>query len=116
MLLEWFRVDQVTVLMVEGDALRLRAHEGHLTPSLAMGAMLARLVAVLRGADLKKPPSISETVDWARALVLLHADALQPDLVRETLNVLLKFEQDIVAVEPKLNDLLGRASEVSGGE
>jgi len=36
--------------------------------------------------------------------------------VRETLNVLLKFEQDIVAVEPKLNDLLGRAAEVSGGE
>jgi diguanylate cyclase (GGDEF)-like protein len=41
LLLEWFRVDQVTVLMVEGDALRLRAHEGHLTPSLAMGAMLS---------------------------------------------------------------------------
>jgi diguanylate cyclase (GGDEF)-like protein len=41
LLLEWFRVDQVTVLMVEGDALRIRAHEGRLTPSLAMGAMLS---------------------------------------------------------------------------
>jgi hypothetical protein len=60
---------------------------------------------------LRKTPSISETVDWARALVLLHADALDADLVRETLNVLLKYEQDIVAVEPKLADLVARAAE-----
>ena len=77
---------------------------------------LVAFVQSLRDIELRKVPSISETVDWARALVLLHADALSPDLVRETLNVLLKYEQDIVAVEPKLNDLLGRASEVSGGE
>jgi len=77
---------------------------------------LVAFVQSLRDLELRKIPSISETVDWARALVLLHADALSPDVVRETLNVLLKFEQDIVAVEPKLNDLLGRASEVSGGE
>jgi MoxR-like ATPase len=77
---------------------------------------LVAFVQSLRDLELRKTPSISETVDWARALVLLHADALAPDLVRETLNVLLKFEQDIVAVEPKLNELLGRASEVTGGE
>jgi MoxR-like ATPase len=77
---------------------------------------LVAFVQSLRGLELRKVPSISETVDWARALVLLHADALQTDLVRETLNVLLKFEQDIVAVEPKLNDLLARSSEGGGGE
>jgi MoxR-like ATPase len=77
---------------------------------------LVAFVQSLRDIELRKVPSISETVDWARALVLLHASALDADVVRETLNVLLKFEQDIVAVEPKLNDLLGRASEVSGGE
>ena len=77
---------------------------------------LVAFVQSLRDLELRKVPSISETVDWARALVLLHAEALAPDVVRETLNVLLKFEQDIVAVEPKLNELLGRASEVSGGE
>ena len=65
---------------------------------------LVAFVQSLREMELRKVPSISETVDWARALVLLHADALDADLVRETLNVLLKFEQDIVAVEPKLND------------
>jgi MoxR-like ATPase len=77
---------------------------------------LVAFVQSLRDLELRKVPSISETVDWARALVLLHAEALSTDVVRETLNVLLKFEQDIVAVEPKLNDLLGRAAEVSGGE
>ena len=77
---------------------------------------LVAFVQSLREIELRKVPSISETVDWARALVLLHADALSTDLVRETLNVLLKYEQDIVAIEPKLNELLGRASEVSGGE
>jgi MoxR-like ATPase len=77
---------------------------------------LVAFVQSLRGMELRKVPSISETVDWARALVLLHADALSADLVRETLNLLLKFEQDIVAVEPKLNELLGRASEAAGGE
>ena len=68
---------------------------------------LVAFVQSLRDIDLRKLPSISETVDWARALVLLHAHALEPDLVRETLNVLLKFEQDIVAVEPKIGELSG---------
>jgi len=77
---------------------------------------LVTFVQGLRRLDLRKPPSISETVDWARALVLLHAGALSTDVVRETLNVLLKYEQDIVAIEPKLNELLGRASGAAGGE
>ena len=77
---------------------------------------LVAFVQSLRTIELRKVPSISETVDWARALVLLHAEALSTDVVRETLNVLLKYEQDIVAIEPRLNDLLGRASEASGGE
>jgi MoxR-like ATPase len=67
---------------------------------------LVAFVQSLRTQDLRKPPSISETVDWARALVLLHADSLSPDLVRDTLNVILKFEQDIQAVEPQVVELL----------
>jgi MoxR-like ATPase len=67
---------------------------------------LVGFVQALRGLDLRKPPSISETVDWARVLVLLNADTLDPDLVRETLNVLLKFEQDIAAVEPQIGELI----------
>ncbi|MGZ6004505.1 MAG: AAA family ATPase, partial [Caulobacteraceae bacterium] len=56
---------------------------------------LVSFVQSLRTLDLRKSPSISETVDWARVLVLLNADTLDADLVRETLSVLLKFEQDI---------------------
>lgn len=69
---------------------------------------LVGFVQALRSIDLRKAPSISETVDWARALVLLHADSLDPALVRDTLNVILKFEQDIAAVEPQIVELLQR--------
>jgi len=67
---------------------------------------LVSFVQSLRHMDLRKSPSISETVDWARVLILLHAHALDPEMVRETLNVLLKFEQDIVAVEPKIVEIM----------
>ncbi len=72
----------------------------------SLNEQLVRFVQALRTADLRKPPSISETVDWARALILLHANALEPTMVRETLNVLLKFEQDIAAVEPQIGKLM----------
>ncbi|ACG79456.1 conserved hypothetical protein [Phenylobacterium zucineum HLK1] len=69
---------------------------------------LVAFVQSLRTMDLRKSPSISETVDWARALVLLHADSLSAEVVRDTLNVILKFEQDIAAVEPQVVELLHR--------
>ncbi|MFZ4066572.1 MAG: AAA family ATPase [Phenylobacterium sp.] len=72
-------------------------------------AQLVDFVQSLRGLDLRKSPSISETVDWARALILLNADALDGEVVRDTLNVLLKFEQDIVAVEPQIAELIRQA-------
>ena len=83
-------------------ATRVPGIEGTLTKSLVA------FVQSLRTLDLRKPPSISETVDWARALILLHADSLEPAMVRDTLNVILKFEQDIVAVEPQIVELLHR--------
>ena len=59
-------------------------------------------IQLLRTHDLRKLPSVSETIDWARVLLLLHADHLEPDTVRVTLNVLLKFETDVKAVESKI--------------
>ncbi len=70
---------------------------------------MVRFVQELRGLDLRKLPSVSETIDWARTVLLLHARELDPELVRGTLNVLLKFEADIEAAEARLGDLL-RAS------
>jgi MoxR-like ATPase len=56
---------------------------------------VARAVQKVRSLDLKKAPSLSETLDWARALTLLNADLLTPELVGETLNVILKYEVDL---------------------
>ena len=52
------------------------------------------LDARLREQDMKKLPAVSESLDWARALVLLHADSLEPELVEQTLTLVLKNEQD----------------------
>lgn len=67
---------------------------------------LVNFVHNLRELDLKKQPAISETIDWARSLVLLHADALDRELVSNTLNVLLKHEDDIEQAKGDLNTLL----------
>ena len=76
-----------------------------------LNAQLVSFVQALRLMDLKKSPSISETVDWARALLLLHASALDADLVKETLNVILKFEQDVAVVEPQIREILNPPTE-----
>lgn len=52
-------------------------------------------IAKIRSLDLKKPPSISETLDWAQSLALLNADVLSAELVASTLNLVLKHEGDI---------------------
>ncbi|MCG9915666.1 MAG: MoxR family ATPase [Phenylobacterium sp.] len=70
---------------------------------------LVGFVHALREMDLRKSPSISETVDWARALILMHADSLDAAMVRDTLNVILKYEQDIQMVEPQVSELLRTA-------
>jgi len=72
---------------------------------------LVSFVQQLRGLDLKKVPSVSETIDWARVLVLLHASALEVDLVRDTLNVLLKFEADIEIAGKQLATLTHKAQD-----
>jgi MoxR-like ATPase len=56
---------------------------------------IAALVAVLRAADLRKPPSVAESLDWARTLLALGAGELTDDITRRTLSVLLKYERDI---------------------
>jgi MoxR-like ATPase len=74
--------------------------------SARLRRQLVGFVQALRGLDLKKLPSVSETIDWARVLVLLHARELDADLVRETLNVLLKVESDIKAADPQIAPLV----------
>ncbi len=63
---------------------------------------MVAFIQELRELDLKKVPAISETIDWARTLMLLHTESLDADLVRDTLNVILKFQEDIVNVDSEI--------------
>ena len=66
---------------------------------------LVRTVRVLRGLELRKAPSVAETIDWGRTLLALGLDTLDDDAVRATLGVVLKHQSDAVkaAAELRLN-------------
>jgi len=75
-------------------------------------SLLTSLVAViqqLRTLDLKKQPSVSETLDWARALILPSAEALDRQQVSDTLHILLKYQQDIERVIAELPSIHQRS-------
>jgi len=71
---------------------------------------LVHFVQAVRELDLKKQPSVSETIDWARVLLLLNANQLDAEMVRDTLNVFLKFEEDIASVDQQLYELTRAAT------
>jgi MoxR-like ATPase len=71
---------------------------------------IVAFVHEVRTLDLKKLPSVSETIDWARVMLLLHASVLDPDTVRDTLNVLLKYEIDMESVVPQISEMIDKAS------
>ena len=70
---------------------------------------IVAFVHEVRTLDLKKQPSVSETIDWARVLLLLHASSLSTEVVRDTLNVLLKYEVDMETVNPLVSELIDKA-------
>ena len=65
-------------------------------------------VQAVRKLDLKKLPSISETLDWARALLLLNVQSLEEPLVQETLSTILKYEGDIRKGQDELRDFVAK--------
>jgi len=73
-----------------------------------LAAEAARFVGAIRKLGLRKPPSIAETLDWARALVRLGVRELDTDAVRTALGVLLKHEDDRAKVESKASTLAPR--------
>lgn len=64
------------------------------------------VVQGIRKLDLKKVPSISETLDWAKALTLLNVSHLDESVVNETLNTILKYEGDVRKAEAELKEYL----------
>lgn len=67
-----------------------------------LGGEVARVMQALRRMKLQKVPGIAETLDWAHALAALHADHLDPTLVRETLGCVLKEAEDLKRLEAEL--------------
>jgi MoxR-like ATPase len=108
------------------DALRRRCLHAHLDyPSPArelaivalrvpdiqedLARQLVTFVNQVRAMDLRKAPSISETVDWARGLVVLGARSLDPALVQDTMGLLIKREDDRSKVEQHARELVESA-------
>jgi MoxR-like ATPase len=78
--------------------------------SQALAVQIAQVVRSLRTIDLKKKPSVSETLDWARTLVVLGRDEIGDEDATATLHILLKYQSDI---ERATKELLGRSRPVA---
>lgn len=76
----------------------------------ALRNQLVAFIQKVRAMDLRKVPAVSETIDWAHTLVLLHADTLERGLVQQTLNVILKHQDDVDSVRRELPNLLRQSS------
>jgi MoxR-like ATPase len=81
----------------------------------ALAKALVAFVGSLRALDLRKAPSVGETLDWARALATLGARHLDPALVADTLGALVKFEEDRAKVTERLPKLIAGASAGADG-
>ena len=86
----------------ELEIIRLKVPE---VPERLARAVVAA-VQKIRALELRKPPSVSESIDWARSLVILNAKELDPALVESTLTMLVKYEKDIERVKGALDKVL----------
>jgi MoxR-like ATPase len=82
----------------EKDIVRVRVPE----IDDALADQIARVVRSIRSLELKKAPSISETIDWARTLLYLGKPQIDPEVIGETLHVLLKYQSDITKARKEL--------------
>ena len=82
------------------------------TPDLpeTIGRKLVEIVHQIRELDLKKPPSIAESIDWARALLLLGANDIDADTFRETMSVIVKHRTDLDTVAARVGVKLDPAA------
>lgn len=88
----------------------VRARVPEIPPRLL--AQVVGFVQSLRRLDVRKPPSIGETLDWARALVVLNSQELEASLVEETLSLILKHQEDLQKVRGEIHRLTRQAASV----
>jgi MoxR-like ATPase len=87
------------------------------TPELddQLARKLVEVIAMVRELDLKKPPSIAESIDWARALLLLGAADIDARTFTETMSIIVKHRTDLDVVAERVGVKLGRAEGSLGG-
>jgi MoxR-like ATPase len=83
----------------------VRLHAPELSDTVAR--KLVSIIQQVRDLDLKKPPSIAESIDWARALLLLGADDISPDVFRETMSIIVKHRTHLDPVAERVGVRLG---------
>jgi MoxR-like ATPase len=86
------------------------------TPELSdtVARKLIEIVQMVRDLDLKKPPSIAESIDWARAVLLLGADDIDADLFNETMSIIVKHRTDLDIVAERVGVQLGGLAGATG--
>src|SRR4051794_113386 len=90
----------------------VRLHAPELSDTVA--ARLVEVIAMVRELDLKKPPSIAESIDWARALMLMGAEEISADVFRQTLSIIVKHRTDLDVVAERVGVKLASEAVASG--
>src|SRR4051794_15888219 len=79
----------------------------------AVARKLVEVVAMIRELDLKKPPSIAESIDWARALLLLGADDIDARVFTDTMSIIVKHRTDLDVVAERVGMKLARPADAA---
>jgi MoxR-like ATPase len=89
----------------------VRLHAPELPETLAR--RLVEVIGMVRSLDLKKPPSIAESIDWARALLLLGVQEIDAEVFAETMSVIVKHRTDMDVVAERVGLKLGASADVA---
>jgi len=98
---------------VEREMQIVRLHSPELDEKLAR--RLVEVVHMVRALDLKKPPSIAESIDWARALLLLGADDIDREVFEQTMSIIVKHRSDLELVAERVGVKLGEEGKLGLG-
>ena len=93
---------------IEREVEIVRLHAPDLDAELAR--RLVEVVGMVRELDLKKPPSIAESIDWARALLLLGAQDIDNETFKATMSIIVKHRTDLDTVAERVGVRLGAAA------
>ena len=95
---------------LEHELAIVRLHAPEL--SVTVARKLVEVIGMVRDLDLKKPPSIAESIDWARALLLLGVEEIDADTFNETMSVIVKHRTDMDVVAERVGLKLATPSDV----